>query len=248
MKKILAISNSFGVDATRYLHDIAKNGGKEVKVVALYIGGCSLKRHYDNMISGAKAYEVHSNGVFNGEFAGIEDSLLSDEWDIVTLQQASPVSGDESSYFPYIEELSAFVKKHAPNAKQYMHQTWAYPEGSKIFEVTPDLYKTREQMIPFIKNAYSSVAKKIGAVGIIPSLEIVELLYKELGREVYRDDLHVSFGLGRYALGCVWYGALFNKNPEAVDFCLLDEPCDEQKLALARKLSAQVCREYGYID
>ena len=76
----------------------------------------------------------------------------------------------------------------------------------------------------------------------------MELLYKELGKEIYRDDLHVSYGLGRFALGCVWYGALLNKNPQNVDFCELDEPCDEQKLELARKLAADVCREYGYID
>ena len=248
MKKILAISNSFGVDATRYLYSIAKKGGEEVKVVTLYIGGCSLERHYNNMLSGEKAYELHLNGEFNGEFAGIPDTLLSDEWDIVTLQQASPLSGDESSYFPYIEELSAFVKKHAPNAKQFVHQTWSYPEGSSIFDITPAFYKTREQMIPLIKSVYPSVAKKINAEGIIPSLAIVELLYKELGKEIYRDDLHVSYGLGRFALGCVWYGALLNKNPQNVDFCELDEPCDEQKLELARKLAADVCREYGYID
>ena len=50
MKKILAIGNSFSEDATSYLEDIATCGGEDCKVVNLYIGGCSLERHYNNIV------------------------------------------------------------------------------------------------------------------------------------------------------------------------------------------------------
>ena len=40
--KVLAIGNSFSQDATRYLHQIAKANQFDLKVVNLYIGGCSL--------------------------------------------------------------------------------------------------------------------------------------------------------------------------------------------------------------
>ena len=66
MKKILAISNSFGVDATRYLYDVARREGKTVKVVTLHIGGCSLYRHYRNMLSDERAYEYYINGINSG--------------------------------------------------------------------------------------------------------------------------------------------------------------------------------------
>ena len=40
--KILVIGNSFGEDATHFLHDLALTRGINTKVVNLYIGGCSL--------------------------------------------------------------------------------------------------------------------------------------------------------------------------------------------------------------
>ena len=60
--KVLYIANSFGQDSTRYLYDVARADGKKWKVVNLYIGGCSLYRHYRNMLSGADAYEFELNG------------------------------------------------------------------------------------------------------------------------------------------------------------------------------------------
>ena len=41
--KILVIGNSFGEDATHFLHDLALTRGINTKVVNLYIGGCSLE-------------------------------------------------------------------------------------------------------------------------------------------------------------------------------------------------------------
>ena len=58
---ILAIGNSFSEDATRYLHNIARADGERINVVNLYIGGCTLDRHYRNMLSGARAYELQCN-------------------------------------------------------------------------------------------------------------------------------------------------------------------------------------------
>ena len=52
--KILSIGNSFSDDAQRYLYQIARAGHQEMKVVNAYIGGCSLHRHYTNMLSGER--------------------------------------------------------------------------------------------------------------------------------------------------------------------------------------------------
>ena len=56
MYKILAIGNSFSQDATAYLHDIAAAGGTDTKIVNLYIGGCSLKTHWENAENDHKNY------------------------------------------------------------------------------------------------------------------------------------------------------------------------------------------------
>ena len=57
MIKILILGNSFGQDSVRYLNGISRAGKKEIRVVNLYIGGCSLYRHYRNMLSEEAAYK-----------------------------------------------------------------------------------------------------------------------------------------------------------------------------------------------
>ena len=59
MKKVLAISNSFDVDANRYLYGLSRSMGDDIKIVTLYIGGCSLYRHYKNMLSEERAYALY---------------------------------------------------------------------------------------------------------------------------------------------------------------------------------------------
>ena len=49
--KILSIGNSFSEDAQRYLHQIANANGDDIFCANLYIGGCSLERHYNNIIN-----------------------------------------------------------------------------------------------------------------------------------------------------------------------------------------------------
>ena len=48
--KLLSIGNSFSQDAQRYLHRIAAAAGESLKCVNLYIGGCSLRTHYFNIL------------------------------------------------------------------------------------------------------------------------------------------------------------------------------------------------------
>ena len=232
MKKILSISNSFGVDATRYFHGVATSLGEEVKVGTLYIGGCSLERHCQNIATNKKEYEYYINGVFTGEFCSIEDALLSDNWDFIVMQQSSPLSGVQESYFPYLTDLSNFVKKHAPTAKQFIHQTWAYPENSGMFEYTP--FNSREEMITAVQNAYERAEKSILASGIIPCLKASCYFYEKYGNAFYRDDLHASLGVGRYLLACVWVEALLNKSVLGNTYRDLDEEFSEEQILFAQ--------------
>ena len=90
--KILAIGNSFSVDAMEYLWDICKDAGyKNVKLGNLYIGGCSLNTHWSNIQSGSNAYTFYQNstGVWTSKTSSIAYALSSEDWDIVTVQQAS---------------------------------------------------------------------------------------------------------------------------------------------------------------
>ena len=127
---ILAIGNSFSQDATRYLYDLAKAAGKDLTVVNLYIGGCSLSRHYRNMLSGERAYQLEYNGHRTGFMVSLSEALLNRDWDIVTVQQASHYSTNYDTYQPYLNELAAYIRRCSPKAKLYIHETWAYEQDS----------------------------------------------------------------------------------------------------------------------
>ena len=231
--KILAISNSFGVDGTRYLYGIARAAGVKLKVVTLYIGGCSLYRHYRNMLSEEKAYTLYVDGIDSGFKVSLKEALLSDEWDVVTLQQVSAEAGREDSYHPFLEELSNYAKKLAPKAKQYMYMTWSYPEGSE--KIIKAGYENREQMVPSIERGVLAAANYINAAGIIPCLYAMNELYGVKGEDTYRDRFHANLGFARYMLACVWFMTLTGMDIEGNTFRDFDVPVSEEDVLLAQR-------------
>jgi hypothetical protein len=243
MKKILLISNSFGEDAARYLYGIARAAKERVKVVVLYIGGCSLYRHYRNMLSEERAYDYIIDGIRSGLSVSLKEALLSDEWDYVTLQQCSPLSGNEESYFPYITELASYIRKMSPAAKLYIHETWSFAEGCSRFGLTG--FKSREEMIPAVKKAYKKAYGAINADGVLPSLAAMNQLYDSVGEQAYRDGFHCSLGLGRYMLGCLCFMTFFGIDVEGNTYRDLDVDITEEEVLLAQKTAKKTALDNG---
>ena len=236
--KILSIGNSFSEDATRYLYGIARADGVSLKVVNLYIGGCSLSRHFRNLMADASAYEFQINGMTNtGIKISIKDALLSDDWDIVTIQQQSLQSADYGTFCPYLEELAAAVRRLSPKAKLLLHQTWGYkPDSEKLGHT---VYKTHEEMFRAIREAYKVASDTVHS-GRIPSGEAV-LEANRLGApHIYRDEFHMSRGFGRYLLGLVWYKTLTGRSVEQNTFRDLDEEVTEEEIRLAKEIVHQL--------
>ena len=170
MLSILAIGNSFSQDATAYLHMAAEAAGVETLVVNLYIGGCSLKTHWENMQGDLRAYHYEKNGVGMG-LVSLREALTERAWDVVTFQQASHDSGLKETYFPYLRELSAYAKELAPGARQFLHQTWAYAEDS-THEAFVRYHHSQSEMFACLKEAYGEAARELG-LPLIRSGELV---------------------------------------------------------------------------
>ena len=235
---ILAIGNSFSEDATRYLHQIARSDKYNLTVVNLYIGGCPLSRHYRNMLSGEKAYSLMVNGYDTGFMVSLKEALLNRDWDFVVIQQVSHQSISYETYQPYLNELSAYIRKCVPGAKQVLHQTWAYEQGSK--RLCEELgYQDQKDMHHDLENAYGIAAKDIGAYGLIPSGELFQKLIAAGVTKLHRDTFHASLGMGRYALALLWY-RVFTGNPVADNnFCDFDEAVSEENIFLVKKVVSQ---------
>lgn len=208
--KVLSIGNSFSQDAQRHLHQLAKKEGVNLKCVNLYIGGCPQRTHYLNMLGDNASYDFQFNGVSTGLKVSIRQALCSDDWDVVTFQQASSQSARFETYTPYIQELSAYVRKYCPHAKQVIHQTWAYENGSE--KLANQGFETAADMFAAVEKAYKQAAELISADGIIPAGKAMLIASKTGIEKVHRDTYHASLGAGRYLLALVWYKYLTGKD------------------------------------
>lgn len=236
---VLAIGNSFSEDATRYLHQIARADGERINVVSLYIGGCSLERHYRNMLSDLRAYELQYNGQKTGFPVSLSEALLNREWDVVTIQQQSSRSASKETFYPYVTDLVAFIKKCVPKAKIYFHQTWAYEDESKmLLELTP--YKSFKEMADSVINTYSEVAQEQNADGIIPCGEVMAALLDNGIPKIHRDTFHASLGIGRYALALTWYKTLTGRSVLENTFSDFDEPISDADIATIKRCVEKV--------
>ena len=229
---ILSIGNSFSQDAQRYLYNIAKSDNFDLTCVNLFIGGCSLHTHFKNICTDESAYMLEINGFGTGFKVSIKEALLSREWDVVTLQQASHFSFDENTYFPYINALAEYVKKYAPKAKIVVHQTWSYEEGSERLKNFG--FEKQEDMFKKLQSSYKKAADSIGAELIIPSGEAMQELIKK-GIKVHRDGFHLSFGAARYCAALLWYAILSGNDVENNAFCEFDEEISAEDIAIIKK-------------
>ena len=101
--KILSIGNSFSVDAHAYLHQLALQRAENIETVNLAIGGCSLERHWENVVNNNDNYGHSINGeIWSEKDVTLESVISSEQFDIVTLQQVSHFSGMYETYQPYL--------------------------------------------------------------------------------------------------------------------------------------------------
>lgn len=242
--EVLSIGNSFSQDAQRYLHQIARADGKELRACNLMIGNCSLSIHYRNMLSEEKAYGLEINGDETGFFISLNEALLSRDWDVVTIQQVSSKSPYYDTYQPYLNELIDYIKMCVPKAKIAVHQIWAYPQDSTMLTELLG-YKDQKDMFIDVKEAYQKAADEIGADMIIPSGEVFQKLLAGGIEKIHRDACHASYGLGRYALGLLWYKMLTGEDIENNGFSDFDEEVPPQHIEIAKKSVTEVCKSYG---
>ncbi len=221
---ILCIGNSFSQDATRYLHQVS---GETLYVRNLYIGGCSLERHYNNIIENVADYEYQKNGRLM-RMISINEALTKKKWDIITVQQVSHFSGMIETYEPYLEFIIGYLKESCPKAKIMLHRTWAYSDDS-THEGYVNYDRSRRKMFDAIVSATSQVAKRYG-LEIIPCGDAIEEARKlpefdESVRNITRDGFHMSLDYGRYLTALVMYKAFTGADTTKVEY----EPCKTDK-------------------
>ena len=222
--KILSIGNSFSQDAHHYLHDLAKTGGVNIECYNLYIGGCYLKLHWENFMTKARDYELWINGK-NDRMISLNEALEMEEWDIITLQQASGSSTKWETYEPYLSNLYQVVTALCPNSEIFIHKTWAYEELKYREIFKGNLTEDQGLMYSQLTECYERAAD-ILKVDMIPVGTVIQYLRENTeefkpsleGTFLTRDGYHLSLVYGRYAAALTWYCKLTGRSPKTVKF------------------------------
>lgn len=211
--KVLMIGNSFSESCLRETPRIAKAMGCPLDLSNLYIGGCSLKTHWDNVVAGSVIgpafrpyrYNRWTDGVHtvsNGT-ANIVEALESEQWDVVVLQQASHSSWDATTYDYAITYLINLIRRKRPGAKIMLQETWSYPPWDKRLKKFgfdgPEMYRR-------LHAAYEKFGKMF-KLEIIPVGSVAETV-PDRNRLFTEPDFHFNKE-GQYLQGLVWTATLF---------------------------------------
>ena len=215
--RILAIGNSFSRDALdEHFNELADAAGVYVVVGDMYIGGCSLERHWGN-VQGDKAdytyYKRCGTGPLKSEKGYTLARAVKDEqWDVVTFQQASVKSFDADTFEPYLGSLVEWVKANTrPGVRFMWHQTWAYPNHT-VKAVLSEAGGQKE-MYRKIAEISEQVCNKYG-FGIIPTGTAVQNARSSFIGDNLNRDTHLNFTVGRYVAACTWLEAVLGINAE----------------------------------
>ena len=212
-KKILAIGNSFSVDAMEHLAEILVGEGHTDFVLGnLNIGGCTLDGHTERIDSGAADYNFYLN-TGSGWSSSKQNFLYGLEytdWDVVTIQQVSGYSGIPES-FDNLQYIVDYVRitLNDPDLKIYWHMTWAYQGNSNHSDFSK---YGKDQMTMYnaiVNTVKEQVLTNYSIDGVIPSgTAIQNLRTSYLGDTLTRDGYHLSTDIGRYTAALVWYKTL----------------------------------------
>ena len=222
--KILAIGNSFSEDAVEeHFSGLLAAEGIDAVFCNMYIGGCSIERHVKNLRGNLPEYRYRKfdqNGM-KAEVYGytLEKVLAEEEWDYVTVQQASHFSGQPESY-ALLSELVEFIRARVPkDAEILFHRTWAYSKNSDhggFVNYDRDQMKMYNAIVSTVKQE----APKAGIKYVIPAgTAIQNARTSHLGDDLTRDGFHLSRPHGRYIAACTWLEAVLGVNPVGNGYC-----------------------------
>ena len=238
--KILSVGNSFSVDTMEHLANIALNVGfKKVKLGNLFIGGCSINKHYNNAMNDIGEYKYYVN---NGEGWSCtenfksSDAIKSEEWDIISIQHGTKDGSRYTSAESY-EKLPAlidYVKSLAPNAKIAFNMAWVSNPDGKHHEIRS---YNGDQMLMYrnLLEITQTVVKPIPTLDIVSptGTAVQNARTTDIADTLLRDGFHLSYMIGRYIGGLTFLKALTGAPIDSITWAPEGVGEHEMKIAVA---------------
>lgn len=217
--KLLAIGNSFSEDAIEQnLFELAGAAGHQMVIGNMCIGGCSLERHWGNAQGNKPDYnyrkiEVDGKMTRTANYT-LDKALRDEQWDYVSLQQVSQLSGMYSSFQPHLDSLIAYVRARVPaTTKLIWHVTWAYAQNSThggFANYDRDQGKMYRAIVEGAQRLKKENAQFSLFIPVGTAIQNARTSF--VGDHLNRDGFHLDLVLGRYTAACTWFECLFGTN------------------------------------
>ena len=222
--KVLCVGNSFARNATKVLYQIAEaHGVEEIVLGVLYIGGCTVEKHWKNAQSGEAAYKYYKNTT--GKWEVTEPTTLlyglqDEEWDVITITQGQGLYGIPKSYDGCLEELIGYINENKTNADSQIafHMTWAFPKDSTI-ERFNNYANDQDVMFQcLVDTARDRILPVDGIDFLLPSGSAIQNGRTALG-DIFSDDDRFHMGaIGEYVCGYVWFAYLTGQSIDELKY------------------------------
>lgn len=215
--RVLAIGNSFSEDAIEnYLHELSVAAGKEIIIGNLYIGGAPLSLHWDNVLEDKAAYRYRKTDAdgtkHEASNTSIRVALADEEWDYISVQQASPLSGQFDHYKKPLAGLFGYIKGATDGrANIIFHQTWAYSADAS-HDGFAHYNRNQQTMYEAIMDASKQATEWVPIDLLIPAGTAIQNARTSfIGDNLTRDGYHLDLHIGRFTAACTWFEALFGE-------------------------------------
>ncbi len=252
--RVLFIGNSFSLDTTNLAPQMAYSLGMEnVNIAVLYVGGCSIKMHYDNFV-GAKADYTYYEGVdaswTTTRNYSIQRALEQEEWDYICIQHGT---GDGSRYsraedYSKLAALVKLVKETAnEDAVIAFNTAWVMEPDStheEIISYGGDQLRMFDKVTETLQACVEPVE---GIEVVIPTTTAVQNARTVVTRELTRDKFHLSYDLGRYIAAMTLLKGLCGIETDHLEWLTYGVSEEEREMA-KKAVNAALANPYAITD
>ena len=246
--QVLAIGNSFSVDAMEYLYGVLKDAGYETVALGnMYIGGCSLEKHVTNFSADKADYTYYKNTTgtwVTTKNTAPSTALMDEKWDYIMMQQVSQNSGLAETFDPYLASLVSMVLVKCPNARLMWHMTWAY-QGDSTHSGFANYGKDQMTMYNAIVNAVRTrILGDKAFEKVIPNGTAVQNMRTSFyGDKLTRDGYHMSKDVGRFLTDLTFAKALTGCSLDDITYKPSDYTYTDELISAMKDAATKACEK-----
>jgi PKD repeat protein len=224
-KHALFIGNSYTYvnNLPQVVADIAASTGDTLLFDVNAVGGYTLMNHSTDATSLSK--------------------IAAGGWDYVVLQEQSqmpsfPISQVQTDVFPYAHQLDSLIHVASPCAKTLFYMTWGRKNGDASNCGGWPPVCTYMGMDSLLRERYLTMANDNHAL-VAPAGPIWRKLRANFPSiELYQSDESHPSEAGTYAIACVFYSVIFQKNPLNISYNYTLATTDAQSIRIVAKAVA----------